>query len=294
MTQEPPLPSVGFIGLGIMGQYMAGHLLAAGYPLHVHNRTPSKAAALVDRGAVAHDTPAGLARCDVVITMLGYPSDVEEVYLGADGLLAHAKPGATLIDMTTSSPDLAVRIATQGADKDIGCLDAPVSGGDVGAREAKLAIMVGGEALVAARAMPLFETMGAKIAHLGGSGAGQHTKMANQIAIASTVMGVCESLSYAQSAGLDASQVLEVIGTGAAGSFQLNVLGPKMVQGDFAPGFFVHHFVKDMSIALAEADRMGLDLPGLTLARQLFERLVEAGHAQDGTQGLFRIYGGRT
>jgi 3-hydroxyisobutyrate dehydrogenase len=291
MTQDPTLPTVGFIGLGIMGQHMAGHLLDAGYPLHVYNRTASRAAALVERGAVAQESPAGLAACDVVITMVGYPADVEQVYLGPEGLLTHARPGATLIDMTTSSPDLAARIAAEGAEKGIGCLDAPVSGGDVGARDAKLAIMVGGDPAVVARAMPLFQRMGAKIAHLGAAGAGQHTKMANQIAIASTVMGTCESLAYAQAAGLDAAQVLEVIGTGAAGSFQLNVLGPKMVTGDFAPGFFVHHFVKDMSIALAEADRLQLDLPGLTLARKLFERLVQQGHDRDGTQGLYRIYG---
>jgi 3-hydroxyisobutyrate dehydrogenase len=165
------------------------------------------------------------------------------------------------------------------------CLDAPVSGGDVGARDAKLSIMIGGDAPVVARAMQLFKRMGSKIAHLGLPGAGQHTKMANQIAIASTVMGVCESVSYAQ--------VLEVIGTGAASSFQLNVLGPKMIQGDFAPGFFVHHFVKDMSIALAESERLGLDLPGLALARQLFEKLMLSGHANDSTQGLFQLYGAR-
>ena len=173
------------------------------------------------------------------------------------------------------------------------CLDAPVSGGDVGARDAKLAIMIGGDAPVVARAMQLFKRMGSKIAHLGLRGAGQHTKMANQIAIASTVMGVCESLSYAQAAGLDAAQVLEVIGTGAASSFQLNVLGPKMIQGDFAPGFFVHHFVKEMSIALAESEVLGVDLPGLALVRQLFEKLMQSGHANDGTQGLFQLYSSR-
>ena len=291
MTQVSTLPKVGFIGLGIMGQHMAGHLLDAGYPLHVYNRTASRAAGLMARGALAHDTPAGLAGCDVVITMVGYPADVEQLYLGRDGLLAQAESGATLIDMTTSSPDLAARIAAQGAEKGIGCLDAPVSGGDVGARDAKLAIMAGGNGDVFARAMPLFQKMGAKIAHLGAAGAGQHTKMANQIAIASTVMGTCESLAYAQAAGLDAAQVLEVIGTGAAGSFQLNVLGPRMVKGDFAAGFFVHHFVKDLTIALAEAERLKLDLPGLSLARTLFDRLVQLGHDQDGTQGLFCLYG---
>ncbi|MBS0126501.1 NAD(P)-dependent oxidoreductase [Thetidibacter halocola] len=294
MTQDPRLPPVGFIGLGIMGQHMAGHLLDAGYPLHVYNRTASRTAALVERGATAHDTPAGFACCEVVITMVGYPSDVEQVYLGAEGLLAHAKAGTTLIDMTTSSPELAARIAALGAENGIGCLDAPVSGGDVGARDAKLAIMVGGDVADFNRAMPLFQKMGAKIAHMGPAGAGQHTKMANQIAIASTVMGTCESLAYARAAGLDAAQVLEAIGTGAAGSFQLNVLGPKMLKGDFAPGFFVHHFVKDMSIALAEAERLKLDLPGLALARKLFDRLVEQGHDQDGTQGLFRLYGAST
>lgn len=291
MTQESKRPTVGFIGLGIMGQHMAGHLLEAGYPLHVFNRTVARTKALADRGATAQDSPAKLAICDVVITMVGYPSDVEKVYLGPDGLLAHAKPGAILIDMTTSSPDLAARIAAEGAEKGIGCLDAPVSGGDVGARDAKLAIMVGGDETVFARALQILQVMGSRIAHLGPPGAGQHTKMANQIAIASTVMGACESLAYARAAGLDAAQVLDVIGAGAAGSFQLNVLGPKMVEDDFAAGFFVHHFVKDMSIALAEAERLKLDLPGLALAQKLFARLVEQGHDQDGTQGLFRLYG---
>ena len=291
MTQVTQPLDIGFIGLGIMGRSMAGHLLAAGHRLHVFNRTASKAAPLTDKGARLHDAPGSVAAAsDIVITMVGYPKDVEDIYLGADGLLARARPGSLMIDMTTSSPSLAIRLAKTGADHGIQVLDAPVSGGDVGAKEARLAIMVGGDAAAFARAEPVFALMGKNINHLGGPGAGQHAKMANQIVIASTITGVCEGLAYARAAGLDAHKVVQAIGSGAAGSFQLNVLGPRMLNGDFGPGFYVHHFMKDLAIAIEEADRNGIALPGLTQARRLFQLLAESGGRELGTQGLFRLY----
>jgi len=295
MTAMPGTTQVGFIGLGIMGGSMAGHIQAAGYPLHVYARKPEKTQSLVESGATRHDNVATLAdACDIVITMVGYPSDVEEVYFGGEagaeaGIIAHLKPGAVVIDMTTSSPSLAERIAEAAAEKGATALDAPVSGGDVGARNAALAIMVGGDAAAFDEVLPVLRTMGKSIARLGPAGAGQHTKMVNQTVIAGTIMGVAEALAYAKAAGLDQEQVLEVIGGGAAGGFQLNVLGKRMVEGDFAPGFFVHHFLKDMGIAAAEAERMGLDLPALDLARRQYNRFADEGGREDGTQGLYKL-----
>lgn len=283
--------TVGFIGLGIMGQSMAGHILAGGHELVVYNRTQSKADALVAKGASWAASPGKVvAVSDIVITIVGYPKDVEEVYLGEGGIVESARPGTVLIDMTTSSPELASRIAELAAASGLTALDAPVSGGDVGAKAGKLAIMVGGDGEAYLKALPVLDLMGGKIMHMGPAGAGQHTKMANQIAIASTMLAVSESLSYAAAAGLDQTTLIEVIGTGAAGSFLLNGLGPKMAAGDYAPGFFVHHFVKDMTIALAEAERMGLDLPGLSLAKSLYDKLVAGGHGEEGTQALYRVY----
>jgi 3-hydroxyisobutyrate dehydrogenase len=285
------LPAVGFIGLGIMGRSMAGHLLAAGHRLHVYNRSRDKAEELVAKGATWHDSPGEVAaHADVVITMVGYPQDVEEVYFGTNGILANARAGAILIDMTTSSPVLAARIAAKAAERGIRALDAPVSGGDLGAREAKLAIMVGGDSAAFEAALPVLQRMGTNIVLQGGPGAGQHTKMCNQIVIASTIMGVCEGLAYARNAGLDADTVLKSIGGGAASGFQLTVLGPRIIKGDFAPGFFMEHFIKDMSIALAEAERMRLDLPGLALAKRLYEQLKAQGYGRSGTQALFKHY----
>lgn len=293
MTPLRPIRKVGFIGLGIMGSSMAGHIQAAGYELHVFNRTRAKADGLVARGAVWHDRPGELAAaCDAVISIVGMPDDVEALYLGADGLVARATPGTVLADMTTSSPSLAMRIAAAGAERGVPVLDAPVSGGDVGARNAKLSIMVGGEETTFTHLAPVFAALGDNILRQGGPGAGQHTKMANQIAIACNMMAVCESLSYAARAGLDPRTVLKSIGTGAAASFALSVLGPRMLNGDFAPGFYVRHFIKDMGIALAEAEHMGLDLPGLAQAKRLYDTLAAAGHADDGTQALFRLYAG--
>lgn len=291
MNATARLPAVGFIGLGIMGRSMAGHLLAAGHGLHVYNRSRDKAAELVAKGATWHDTPGDVAaHADVVITMVGYPHDVEEVYLGTNGIVANARAGAILIDMTTSSPVLAMRIAARAAEHGISALDAPVSGGDGGAREAKLAIMVGGDSAAFDAALPILRRMGTNIVLQGGPGAGQHTKMCNQIVIASTIMGVCEGLAYAKRAGLDADTVLKSIGGGAASGFQLNMLGARIIKGDFAPGFFMEHFIKDMSIALAEAERMGLDLPGLALAKKLYDQLKAGGHGRSGIQALFKYY----
>lgn len=284
---------VAFIGLGIMGRHMAGHLQRAGHRLHLYNRSRGGAEPLLAAGARWHDTAGdAAAAADVVITIVGYPADVEALYLGPDGIVERARPGALLIDMTTSSPDLAQRIAQASAARGLQALDAPVSGGDVGARDARLSIMVGGEPAAFERALPLLQAMGASIVRQGGPGAGQHTKMANQIVIASTMLGVCEGLAYARRAGLDTDAVLSVIRGGAAGSFLLERMGPRMLAGDYAPGFFTEHFIKDMRIALGEAERMGLDLPGLALARRLYQQLADDGHARDGTQVLFEHYRG--
>lgn len=293
MTTVRTIEKVGFIGLGIMGQSMAGHILAGGYALQVFNRTRSKAESLVARGASWRDTPGELAAdCDVVFSIVGYPQDVEEIYLGPGGLIERARADTMLIDMTTSSPSLARRLAEAGAAKSVAVLDAPVSGGDIGARNAKLSIMVGGDAAAFDRVRPLLALMGENIVLQGEAGAGQHTKMANQIAIACNMMAVCESLAYAKKAGLDPRRVLDSIGSGAAASFALAMLAPRMLSGDFAPGFYVRHFIKDMGIALAEAERMRLELPGLKQAKALYDRLAASGHADDGTQALFRLYDG--
>lgn len=282
---------VGFIGLGIMGLNMARHLLAAGYPLSVANRSRAAAEELLAKGAVWCDTPGAIAASsDVIITMVGVPADVEEVYLGDDGIVAHMAPGTLLIDMSTSSPSLARRIAERAAACGCEALDAPVSGGEAGARDAKLSIMVGGSQEGFERALPLLQKLGTNIQRQGEAGAGQHTKMCNQILIASTMMGICEGLAYAKQQGLDLDRVLEAIGGGAAASFQLTTFGKRIVQGDFAPGFYAEHLLKDLSIALEEADRIGQDLPGLRQAKKLYASLVEQGYGRLGTQALFKHY----
>lgn len=290
MTMSSPKARIGFIGLGIMGQSMAAHLLAAGHPLSVYNRSADKTAALVAKGAQGCATPAQVAqKSDVIITMVGYPSDVEQVWLGAEGIIAHASH-ALLIDMTTSSPALAKKLAEASAQAGHQALDAPVSGGDIGAREAKLSIMVGGEAAAYDKALPILQLMGTNIVHMGLAGAGQHTKMSNQIVIASTIMGVCEGLSYAKEAGLDSAALLQCIGGGAAGGFQLNVMGARIAKGDFAPGFFIEHFLKDLNIALEEAEKMRLQLPGVSQARKLYKEMIDSGRGRLGTQALFQLY----
>lgn len=285
------MKTVGFIGLGVMGRSMAGHILQGGYPLLVYTRTKDKAQPLLEQGATWCPTVGELARqADVVITIVGYPRDVEEVYLGQEGILNNIQPGKTVIDMTTSSPQLAKQIYQAAKEKGVHALDAPVSGGDIGAREARLAIMVGGDEEAFAQAQPIFKLMGSNIVLQGPAGSGQFTKMANQIAIASTMMGVSEALAYAKKAGLDQERVLRTIETGAAGSFSLSKLGPRMIAGDFAPGFYVKHFIKDMKIAIESAQELGLNTPGLALAKQLYEQLANQGHQDSGTQALYKLY----
>lgn len=282
---------IAFIGIGVMGKSMAGHLLDAGYPLTVYNRTQSKADDLVARGATWANSPAdAAAEADVVITIVGFPTDVEETYFGDSGVFKTIQSGALVIDMTTSSPLLAKRIAEAAAEKGICALDAPVSGGDLGAREARLSIMIGGEQSDFDRARPLFDIMGKNIQLQGPAGSGQYTKMCNQIAIASGMVAIGEALAYAKAAGVDPKQVLASIETGAAGSWSLSNLAPRALDGDFAPGFFVKHFIKDMGIALESAEEMGLKLPGLELAKGLYDKLSAQGGADEGTQALFRFY----
>ncbi len=282
------LPRIGFIGVGIMGTPMAGHLLAAGHAVTIASRSRGpRSDALLAAGAHWADSPAAVAAAsDVVITILGFPQDVEAVWLGPEGLVTTARPGTLLLDMTTSSPRLAETIAELAAARGVLALDAPVSGGEVGARGATLSVMVGGTATAFASALPVLQRLGKAISHMGAAGAGQHTKIANQVVIAATLMGVAEGLCYARAAGLDGKAVLAALGPGAAGSFQLNVLGPKMVSEDFAPGFMLKHFLKDLGIALVEAERMGLALPGLAAARRLAQ--VAAGLRGDdaGTQAI--------
>ncbi len=284
---DPETTRVGWIGTGVMGLSMCGHVLDAGYPVTVHNRTRERAEPLLERGASWGDTPAAVAAAsDAVFTIVGYPADVRTVILGQDGALSGAAAGSVLVDMTTSEPSLAVEISAAAAAKGVASVDAPVSGGDVGARNATLSIMVGGDEEAVERVRPLFETMGKTIVHQGGPGAGQHTKMVNQILIATGMIGVCEALLYAYKAGLDLATVLESVGPGAAGSWSLANYAPRMLKGDFEPGFVVEHFVKDMGIALAEARRMNLSLPGLALAEQLYVALTAQGKGRKGTQSL--------
>jgi 3-hydroxyisobutyrate dehydrogenase len=287
---SPQHTEIGFIGTGVMGRSMAGHLMEAGYRVHVYTRTKGKADDLLSRGAVWHDTPAELASVsDVVISIVGYPADVEGLYLGNSGIVANGKLGAYLIDMTTSSPSLARKIYEAAAARRMHALDAPVSGGDIGAREARLSIMVGGERDAFDAVSPILGCMGKNILLQGPAGAGQHTKMCNQIAIASGMMGVCEALAYAKQAGLDPATVLGSIETGAAGSWSLTNLAPRIIAGNFEPGFYVKHFIKDMKIALDAAEEMEIQLPGLTLARTLYERLSEMGYGDKGTQALYKL-----
>lgn len=282
---------VGFVGTGVMGAAMAGHLADAGYRLRVHNRTRAKAEALLARGAVWCDTPGEVADgADAVVTIVGYPADVEAVYLGEGGLVERAAPGAVLIDMTTSTPSLAVRIAAAAAERGVEALDAPVSGGDVGAREARLTIMVGGTEAALASVEPLLGVMGPNVVLQGGPGAGQHTKMSNQIAIAGALVGACEALAYAEAAGLDPRLVLRSITAGSANSWQLANYVPRMLAGDFAPGFYVKHFIKDMRIASDSAKEMGIELPALDLVLRLFEQLAERGGADNGIHALYLLY----
>jgi len=286
---------IGFVGTGVMGSAMAGHLLDAGYSLRVHNRTASRAADLVKRGAVWCRTAGQVAvGAEAVITIVGYPADVEEVYLSHGGILESASPDCIVIDMTTSTPSLAMRIAREALGHDLTALDAPVSGGDVGARNAKLTIMVGGDREAFEAVEPMLRVLGPNVVFQGGPGAGQHTKMANQIAIANTIVGVCESLVYAEAAGLDPRLMLKSIEAGSASSWQLTNYAPRMLEGDFAPGFYVKHFIKDMRIAKAEAELRNTILPGLDLALEMFEELSRRGGADRGIHALYLLYKARS
>ena len=278
---------VGWIGTGVMGTSMCGHVLDGGYAVTVFTRTRARAEPLLDRGASWAASPAEVAAAsDVVFSIVGYPADVREVFLGPDGALAGSKPGAILVDMTTSDPSLAKEIYDAAKAKGVHALDAPVSGGDVGAKNAALSIMIGGDKEVVAAVQPVFECVGKTIVHQGPAGAGQHTKMVNQILIAANMIAVCEGLLYGYKAGLDLETVFKSVSVGAAGSKALEVLGPRILARNFEPGFYVEHFIKDMGIALAEAEKMNLCLPGLALAKQLYEAVRAQGYGRKGTQAL--------
>ncbi len=278
---------LGWIGTGVMGASMCGHLMTRGFAMTVYSRTRAKAAALIERGAQWADNPLAVARqSDVVFTMVGFPADVRQVVLAPDGVLHGLRKGGVLVDMTTSEPALAREIAAAAQQRDVWSVDAPVSGGDVGAREARLSIMIGGDPRVVAALQPCWDAMGKTSIHQGGPGAGQHAKMVNQILIATNMIGLCEALLYAYRAGLDLDTVLQSVASGAAGSWSLSNLGPRIIRNHFDPGFFVEHFIKDLGIALAEANRMRLAMPGLALARQLYEATAAQGHARAGTHAL--------
>jgi 3-hydroxyisobutyrate dehydrogenase len=284
---SPGETRVGWIGTGVMGSSMCGHLIDKGFAATVYNRTRSKAEPLLAKGAVWAENPRQVAeRSDVVFTIVGFPSDVREVILGEDGALAGSGEGGILVDMSTSEPSLAIEIAEEAKAKGVYSVDAPVSGGDIGAREARLSIMIGGEEEAVEALQPCWEAMGKTIVHQGGPGAGQHTKMVNQTLVATNMIGVCEALLYAYRSGLDLERVMESVASGAAGSWSLSNLGPRIIDNNFDPGFLVEHFIKDMGIALDEAQRMGLVLPGLDLARQLYLAVQAQGHGRDGTHVL--------
>lgn len=291
MIPKTAIERVAFIGTGVMGTSMAGHLMDAGYELVVHNRTKARAVPLLDRGAAWAASPGEAANAaDAVITIVGYPADVEEVYLASDAIIECAREGSLLVDMTTSSPSLAKRIAEQAEMRGLHSVDAPVSGGDVGARNATLTIMMGGSEDACSAVDPLMRVLGKSVVRQGGPGAGQHAKMANQVAIAGSMIAMVEMLAYAQATGLDRARVLESVRAGSAGSWSLENLAPRVLSGDFAPGFYVKHFVKDLRIALESAEQADAELPGLGLAKRLYELLADAGGADLGTQALWLLY----
>ncbi len=281
---------LGWIGLGIMGRSMALHLLDAGYPLTVYSRTREKATPLLDKGAVWAESPKAVAESsEIVFSMVGYPTDVREVILGDDGVLAGLRSGGIVVDMTTSSPTLAADIAEAARQRGVVALDAPVSGGDVGARNATLSIMIGGDEATAKRLEPLWNLLGKTIVYHGPSGSGQHAKMVNQTLIAGNMIGLCEAILYGRRAGLDMDKVLQSVSSGAAGSWSLSNLGPRILKDDFAPGFMIEHFVKDLGIVLEESCRMGLNLPGLELAERLYVAARDIGLGKAGTQALIKV-----
>lgn len=285
------MKKISFIGTGVMGASIVNHLLQAGYPVTVYTRTKEKAEPLLAAGAKWASTVAQAVQdAELIFTMVGMPSDVEDIYLKDNGIIANGKNGQIVVDMTTSSPALAKKIDLAAAEKGMTSIDAPVSGGDVGAKNGTLSIMCGGEESVFEQVKPIFSLFGSQIILQGGAGAGQHTKMSNQLAIATNMIGVCEALTYAEKAGLDPERVLKSISPGAAGSWSLSNLGPRMLAGNFEPGFYTKHFLKDLRIALDEASTMKLDLPGLQLAINLYEELMDKGYGDKGTQVLFKKY----
>ncbi|AZV55874.1 NAD(P)-dependent oxidoreductase [Clostridium sp. AWRP] len=284
------MKKIGFIGTGVMGNSMVLNILKSEYSLIVYNRTKSRAENLIEKGAKWKNTPSDIAKeADIVISMVGYPKDVEEIYLGDDGIINNIKKGGIVVDMTTSKPSLAKKIYEEAKKRGVYSLDAPVSGGDIGAKNGTLCIMVGGDKEVFEKVLPIFRLMGENIIWQGGSGSGQHTKMCNQIAIAGNMMGVCEAMVYAKKSGLDAETVLKSIAGGAAGSWSLSNLAPRMIKGDFEPGFYVKHFIKDMNIALGEAKDMNLKTPALELSKSLYDKLLKDDKGDYGTQVLYQL-----
>ncbi|MGX7109527.1 NAD(P)-dependent oxidoreductase [Facklamia miroungae] len=282
---------VGFIGLGVMGQSMAEHILKAGYPLYVYNRTKSKSDKLVELGAVWQNTPQEIAQvCDLVLTIVGYPADVEAVYLGENGLFEGARSGQVFIDLTTSRPSLAQELTAKGKAIGVTVLDAPVSGGDLGAKAGRLTAMVGGDASTLDEVRPVLETFSASIQHHGPAGSGQHAKASNQIMIAGTMTGMVETLRYAKANGLDLEKVIATLTGGAAKNWSLANYGPRILKADYSPGFFVKHYIKDLGIALEEAEKAHLDLPGTSLAYDLYRELASEGHENEGTQALIKLW----
>lgn len=282
--------TIGFVGTGVMGKSMAGHLIDKGYEVNVYNRTKSKADDLVEKGATWCDTIATLSeKSDIIISIVGYPKDVESIYLSQGGILNHAKANSIVIDMTTSSPALAHDIYEKAKERNIKSLDAPVSGGDVGAKNAALTIMVGGDQEAYNQVEDIFNLLGKNVVYQGKSGNGQHTKLSNQIAIAAGMLGVAEAIIYAEEAGLDIDKVFNSIEHGAAGSWSLSNLGPRMVKEDYAPGFYVKHFIKDMKLAIEESEKMGLYMPGLLKAKEVYDALSEAGYDDNGTQAVIQL-----
>lgn len=291
MIATPGVTRIGWIGTGVMGISMAGHLLKNGFSVTCFNRTAARCDPLKSLGAIVAASPKEVAeKSDIVFTIVGYPSDVEAVISGKEGVLSGMREGGILVDMTTSTPSLARRLSDLARSKGIFSLDAPVSGGDIGARNATLSIMCGGDASAVERVMPLFDLMGKNINHMGAAGAGQHTKMCNQLLIASNMMGVAEGLMYAKHAGLDQEKVISAVSTGAAGSWSLSNLGPRMLKRDFAPGFAINHFVKDLNIAQEEANAMGIDMPGLAASKRLYETLQKNELGDRGTQAILLAY----
>ena len=283
----PETTRLGWIGTGVMGRSMCSHLLKAGYRLSIYNRSPEKMKDLIQAGAVGCSSPYEVAKqSDVVFSMVGYPTDVEEVLLGENGVLAGIQSGGVIVDMTTSRPGLAIRIAEESAKRNVFAMDAPVSGGDIGAREARLSIMVGGDEEIYEKLMPIWKLLGTTFVYHGPAGSGQHTKVVNQILIGASMIGLCEAMLYAKQSGLNPENVLKSVSSGAAGSWSLSNLTPRILRGDFKPGFFVDHIVKDLGIAIEEAQGLGLDLPGLAHARKVYEYLQSIGHGSSGTQSL--------